>query len=103
MGTQEQHLLFCECTVADPALPRPGDANSKGGDTSLIFWPIFLEDCIKTKKIGNLGWGGGSCTSLAPSPPYPPLNVDGAVGIVRSGRNTLTPHADSFDLFSPMS
>ena len=33
----------------------PGRANSKGGGTNLLFWPIFPKSCMKMKKIGTMG------------------------------------------------
>ena len=39
--------------VADPGFPR-GGTSSKGGDTKLLFWPIFSENCTNIIKKVSL-------------------------------------------------
>ena len=48
-------------------MTEPGfdiDPNPKGGGTNLIFWQIFLENSMKTKK--NESQGEGDRASMAP-------------------------------------
>ena len=45
---------------ANQGFPRRG-ANPKGG-AKLIIRPNFPENCMKIKKIGLNGGGGGTCT-----------------------------------------
>ena len=47
--------------------------NPKGG--APIFWPIFLENYMKTKKIGNPGVGGEG-VFLSPPSSDPPLGTN---------------------------
>ena len=35
--------------------PREGEGNPEKGGADLIFWPNFLKNCLKTKKL----WRGG--------------------------------------------
>ena len=67
--------------VADPAFPRGGCANPKGGGgRQPIIWPIFPENCMKMKKI----WPrGGGARPLRP-PLDPPLYPN-----YKSGKNLL--------------
>ena len=44
-------------SLADPGFSRGRNANPKGGGAKLIFWPISLKICVKTKTIWNESGG----------------------------------------------
>ena len=73
-------LLFCQSfftehsdlsSVADLGFPRGAGANPKGGGHERIIWPIFPENCMKTKKF----WARGGARPSRPLPLDPSLEL----------------------------
>ena len=67
--------------VSDPAFPRGGGANSKGGRKKLLFGQFFPKNCMKLKEFGL-----GGRVSLAP-----PLRSANANGSIKSADTNKTP------------
>ena len=51
-------------SVADPGFPRGGDTSTLGRSAIILFWPLFLENCMKNEENRTIGG-----VSLAHPPP----------------------------------